>query len=528
VTIAGTEVPQLVLVFAAAALALGAGVVLISVWRGLTLFMEASAARACVDGAAVSSYLERGTRFSDCLREIVGSDAATSSVSADAVALLGTDALEGVAQSQTDRLRYVSYTPLLAGLCGTVIGLMSLLRSDPDTMQQHLAGVLFGTLCGAGATLVASFAVSWLDGRVLVTKRAVTRLLFQKLLPAVPDKRIAVAIEETLLEIIDTRSRTLVEDISRLLTPLADSLGEHARQSTEAAVNASKAFDTAVHTVENAPVLADIVSQLTKASGNAQKASTRLATDAERLAALRESEDDAAKSIEAASQSLVGAVAQLVESTAAIRKGIVGEPPSLTATVQSIDADSKELSRFVSLVAKQVGNLNQELVGLSSELRHFGAGQVEMLGKRLEDHVRQLVEAVREQLEGAPGRTSDALQRVGTNAETLASRIRGATNSLEELESRSDALVAFVNARIQAVVTGPSPVPSNVNFVNTEYAGQSTAGATLADCVASLADSARTLRDLLNAIRAGQPPNPRSNALRRAWQRVRIRRRETD
>lgn len=523
-SVGGIEIPQQVVPFVAVALGLGGLVLLMAIWRAMALYAETRGVRACLDGGDVSAYLERRSAFADCLRELVGSDVAASPVSADGVALLATDALEGVAHALTDRLRYWSYTPLLAGLCGTVVGLMSLLRSDPDTMPQHLAGVLLGTLSGAGATLIAGSAVSWLDGRVLSSKRAVSTLLFRKLLPTIPARTIAIAIEESVLAIIEARSQALVADISRLLSPLAESLSLQARESTEAAANASKTLETAVRIVESAPVLAKVTAQLIKASVNTQAASERLAADAERLAALHEAETVAAKTVEGASRNLIEAVEKLSHSTEAIRVGVLGGPPSLTAAVQSVDGEAKRLSTQVSLVATKVGDLNQELIGLSSELKGFGAGQVEALGKRLEDQARQLVAAVREQLEGSPGRTSDALQRVGTSAEALAGRIKAATTSLEELERRSEALVAFVNRRIQTVVSPTAVTTSAMNLGPTAERGYSTTDPTSAQNAASLAESASSLREILSWIQAAEARKRRPSMLRRTWRRIRIRR----
>jgi hypothetical protein len=525
VTVAGTEIPQQVLIFVGVAVGFGAWVVLLSVWRALALYLDLRSVRACLEGLDVQSYLERRSPFADSLRELVGSDVGKSPISADGVALLATEALENAADALTDRLRYLAYTPLLAGLCGTVVGLMSLLQSDPDTMQQHLAGVLFGTLSGVGATLVASSAVSWLDGRVLVGKQAVNRLLFQKLLPAIPDKKINVAIEERLLDVIETRSKALVDDIGRLLNPLAESLGEHARQSTEAANNASRTFEIAARAVQDAPVLARMVAQLSKASANAQEASARLAADAQRLATLHESESNAAKSIETASERLVGAVEILSQSVEAVRAVVAGEPPSLTAAVQSVDLDAKDLVQQVSVVARQVGNLNQELIGLSAELKTFGIGQVDALGKRLADQAQLLVEAVREQLEGTPGKTSDALQRVGSSAEILSGRIRGASASLDELEKRSVALVAFVNDQIQTIVSSAPEPDGNVGFADVGVRLPFTVERILTESTASLAESARTLNEILSLIRAEDSRRQRPGALQRAWRHVKIRHR---
>jgi hypothetical protein len=498
VRLAGVDIPQEILVFAGAAVGLGGTVVLVCLWRIATLLRERRAAHACVNGGDIQRYLERQTPFATCLADFVTTDPRRSQLSADTVALLAVDALEGVSHAQTDGLRYWSYTPLLAGLCGTVIGLIALLRSDPDTMQQHLGGVLFGTLTGIGASLVASSTVSWLDGAADATRRAVARLVFQRLLPTIPERKIALAVEEQLLEIIADRSKMLVDDLGRQLTPLAEALGEQAQRSADAATVAAGAFETATKAIEGAPVLADVVGQLLEAADNARLASVRLTADAERLAALHQAEDEGAAAVRTATEALNVTVERLLQSVDGIHRGVLsGEPQSLASTVRAVDTDAKALTTQVGLVAAHVSGLGQELVGLSTELKQFGANQVEALGKRLLDQTTLLVETVREQLEGTPGKTVDALRRVGATADAMALGVKAATASIEELERRSQTLVAFLNARVQTLATA-SPGPVGVDrdsgrTVEVDLVGPTAAGQSLMESAAALRDIVRIL-----------------------------------
>jgi hypothetical protein len=448
-TIAGFEIDRSVYPFVVAAAGLGLFVVLLALIRTVILYRDRRMIRRYLHSQEVVIQAPAGI-LSKCLRDILGSEPSRTTLSPDAVAILGTEALENASQALTDRLRFLSYTPLLLGLCGTVVGLMFLLRADPDAMQQHLAGVLIGTLSGVAASLVASVAVAWLEMNVLVTKRAASELLFSKLLPSLPEKKIAIAVEEHLLEIIAQRSHALVSDLSVMLTPLSKSLGDNAQRSAEASERTAKAFAVASEAAEKASVLRDVAGLLAQAASTAHLASDRLAADAKELVLLHVSETAAAEASRTASGRLATAAGTLMESVAALRDGVCDGPESLKAAVRLIGDEANDLTTNVSQVSTQIGTLNQEVIGLSTGINQFGARPLEALGKKLEGQVGQLVEIIRQQLEGTPGKTADALRHVGTTAENLSGNIGTASRSLEEFDKRVQALVVLVNKEIQS------------------------------------------------------------------------------
>jgi hypothetical protein len=179
-------------------------------------------------------------------------------------------------------------------------------------------------------------------------------------------------------------------------------------------------------------------------------ASDRLATDAKELVLLHASETAAAEASRTASGRLATAAGTLVESVAALRDGVCDGPESLKAAVRLIGDEANDLTTNVSQFSTQIGTLNQEVIGLSTGINQFGARPVEALGKKLEGQVGQLVEIIRQQLEGTPGKTADALRHVGTIAENLSGNIGTASKSLEEFDKRVQALVVLVNKEIQS------------------------------------------------------------------------------
>jgi hypothetical protein len=342
-----------------------------------------------------------------------------SPISADALARLAPDVLDTVASAETEELRYWAYTPLLIGLCGTVVGLLSLLRSNPDDMQQHLGGVLFGTLSGVAVTLISSTMVSMVGSSAESAKRAALGFTYSCLVPAIPERKIAVSIERALLDEIEARSRAIVETFRAGLLPVATSLELSAKESGRAAELAAGAFASALDAVKRAPALLPVLTQIANASKHTEKAAVLLTENAVTLGGLIRQEEVTVNQVRDSSGTLGLASEGLIRSVKNLQEGISGSPSSLASSILGIAETSKELETEVGKIHSKVSDLNQELIGLGDEVSKLGNRQVTALRDDVTQQVGELVKVVSDHLEQTPGRTALALMNLATKSELL-------------------------------------------------------------------------------------------------------------
>src|SRR5260370_30269989 len=121
-------------------------------------------------------------------------------------------------------IRYFSYAPLLFGLMGTIFALRALLVVQGNTLQQiqpHLAGVFAGTLAGILGSLVAAVGGLVLDWTSLSTVNRAQDFIHRHILPTLPERRIAVRIEDAVVALIAEKAQAVADSFRNSMQPVA-------------------------------------------------------------------------------------------------------------------------------------------------------------------------------------------------------------------------------------------------------------------------------------------------------------------
>lgn len=162
--------------------------------------------------------------LSQSLREFFIDPIANAPLSPDAAAEYVVGRLEATRDAGSSAIRYFSYAPLLFGLMGTIFALRSLLVLQGNTLQQiqpHLAGVFAGTLAGIVGALFASAGGIILDSASLSAVNRAQDFIHRHILPTLPERRVAVRIEEAVLTLIGEKAQAVAQSFSRTMQPVA-------------------------------------------------------------------------------------------------------------------------------------------------------------------------------------------------------------------------------------------------------------------------------------------------------------------
>ena len=129
-------------------------------------------------------------------------------LSPDAASEYVTGRLDAQHEMIQSAIRYFSYAPLLLGLMGTTFALRALLITGGDTLQQiqpHLSGVFAGTLAGIAGSLLGAIGGLVLDKVALSTANRAQDFIHRFILPTLPERRIAIRIEDAVLALTPAR-----------------------------------------------------------------------------------------------------------------------------------------------------------------------------------------------------------------------------------------------------------------------------------------------------------------------------------
>jgi cellobiose-specific phosphotransferase system component IIA len=158
---------------------------------------------------------------------------------------------------------------------GTILSLKGLLVDSGKTLQDiqpELGGAFVGTLAGILGSLVATFGGLILDRSARGAIQRVEDYVRTQILPLLPEQRIAVRIEEAVLERIAEKAQFAVDRFRIALEPLSTSLAESATKSAEAAAEATSAFTQAVRAVREAGNLESASKSLRNAASSLDSA----------------------------------------------------------------------------------------------------------------------------------------------------------------------------------------------------------------------------------------------------------------
>jgi hypothetical protein len=296
--------------------------------------------------------------------------AAQSALSPDAAAEFVADRLENQHQAFHSLVRFFAYAPLLFGLMGTILALRGLLVDSGKTLQEiqpELAGVFSGTLAGIVGSLVSATGGLLLNAVVRRVNNSVQDFIHLQILPEIPERRIALRIEEAVLERIGEKAQAVVGKMEQALQPLAKSLRESAEGATAAAGAATNAFGIAARAVKEA-------GDLEKATRNFKAAAHMLDSSAESLTdATRQTAETLLRFEEL--QPAIGLVSERLEKSSAALTSVTTEMTGhVTSRIEEFVRHTAALRATVQKVADTFAHLSDLLaVRAQSDSAHVEA-----------------------------------------------------------------------------------------------------------------------------------------------------------
>lgn len=283
-------------------------------------------------------------------------------LSPDAAAEYIIGRLEATRDATQAAVRYFSYAPLLFGLMGTIFALRALLVIQGNTLQQiqpHLAGVFAGTLAGIIGSLLAAVGGLALDWTSLSTINRAQDFIHRYILPTLPERRIAVRIEDAVLALIAEKAQAVALSFGKSIQPVATQMEQIVERCSKAAEVASNALAEAAHAVREAGDL-EVASRNFKSGAHMIDSSAEQLSDATkqtaevilRVGEIRQSLSELLGSIRETAENLDGTSTRLGNELASrlMELNKQGERLQATACIlhPAIEALSTELMRRAS------------------------------------------------------------------------------------------------------------------------------------------------------------------------------------
>lgn len=268
-------------------------------------------------------------------------------LSPDAASEYVTGRLDAEHDLTQSAIRYFSYAPLLLGLMGTILGLRSLLVAGGKTLQDIeplLSGVFAGTLGGIAGSLIAAVGGLVLDRVALFSSNQAQDFVHRFILPLLPERRIAVRIEDAVLALIAERAQAVAETFRNAMSPVATRMEEVATRSGNAAETATKAFSEAARALREA--------------GNLEAASRSFKTGAHMIDSSAEQLSDATKQ-----------TAEVILRLGEVRTSMAGMLERIQATAESLARSSEQTGNRVADQIKDLTGLAREVQSCTVDLR---------------------------------------------------------------------------------------------------------------------------------------------------------------
>jgi methyl-accepting chemotaxis protein len=265
----------------------------------------------------------------------------SSPLSPDAASEYITGRLDAEQELTQSAIRYFSYAPLLLGLIGTTLALRSLLVTGGNTLQQIqplLSGVFAGTLGGIAGSLLAAIGGLLLDRVALSASNRAQDFIHRFILPLLPERRIALRIEDAVLAVIGERAQAVAETFKNAIQPIATQMEEVALRCSKAAEAATNAFSEAARALREA--------------GNLEAASRTFKAGAHMIDSSAEQLSDATKQ-----------TAEIVLRVGEVRASLGGLLDRVQATADNLASSSE---RVATQLAAQITDLNARASSVQS------------------------------------------------------------------------------------------------------------------------------------------------------------------
>jgi hypothetical protein len=340
--------------------------------------------------------------LSQSLREFFVDPARSAPLSPDAAAEYVVGRLEATRDAALSAIRYFSYAPLLFGLMGTIFALRSLLVMQGNTLQQiqpHLAGVFAGTLAGIVGALFASAGGVVLDSASLSAVNRAQDFIHRHILPTLPERRIAVHIEEAVLTLIGEKAQVVAQSFGKAIQPVAIQMEQIADRCGKAAEGAMKALTEAARAVREA-------GNLETASYDFKKAAHMVDSAAEQLSDATKQTAEVILRVGEIRQSLNELLSRVADTSQSLAKASDRVATELASRIIELNSQGERLGATASTLCPAIEGLSSELVkraGSDSAHLEVIRGHIESTSRHLSD-VRNALSESANHLKAMPGR----------------------------------------------------------------------------------------------------------------------------
>jgi chromosome segregation ATPase len=470
-----------------------------------------------------------------------------TTLSPDAVWEFVTSRLHFDFESHRAQIRFLGYLPLLIGLAATMLGLAGLIDrlglGMSSDVRNSLRGVFLGTLVGIGGSAIVGLAGLVLSSAGRRTIAAVEDYLHARLLPAMPERRIGVRVEEAVMSVIAERSQAVIDHFRDALQPVATELSTAATQSSLAATTATEAFDHAVAVLRDsgnlrtaAKTIADKLAAVERASTHLSKAAQcaleaaaaettardRLIDAAAASASHTDRLADAGKSLEAGMETLAVPLREFAATAADFKTSSVRVGDELSSTREAFASLSSRIESRNELEKQRIDQLQREFEALDAPITKLhtvlseitqevaaARGATEVFRQQAASQLATRVDSNFDQL---AGRLGDVLTPISAlipaAANQLALAASGVQSATEEAKGRLpelQAVVAPIQSSLATYVTGATELLTQLQETNGLLADAVSAirtGAAPAQSQAPAIDDQRLLAsELVKAIR---------------------------
>jgi len=292
-----------------------------------------------------------------------------------------------------------------------------------------------------------------LDRMALSTVNRAQDFIHRYILPTLPERRIAVRIEDAVLALIADRAGAVAESFSTAMQPVAARMGQTAERCAKAAEAATNAFSEAVRALREAGDLGTASSKFKSGAhmidSSAEQLSDATKQTAEvvlRVGEMRASYGDLLRSIQEAAESL-GAVNNRVsgELGALITEfGALGVKiqASVEALQSAINALSADLARYAAGDSAHLEAIRRHVeaaggaVAAISEIARDSSGAVKVLSVKIEEIGTAIADGVRQ---GVAAGSDDFAARLARRLDTVTSQLDHSARSLSEATARVQA-----------------------------------------------------------------------------------------
>jgi hypothetical protein len=414
------------------------------------------------------------------LREFFTDPVRSAPLSPDAAAEYVLGRLEATRDAALSAIRYFSYTPLLFGLMGTIFALRALLVLQGNTLQQiqpSLAGVFAGTLAGIVGSLFASAGAVMLDWVSLSAVNRAQDFIHRHILPTLPERRIAIRIEDAVLAVIGEKAQAVAQSFSNSMQPVASHMEDIAERCGKAADVAMKSLTEAARAVHEAGNI-EVASRDFKIGAHMVDSAAEQLSDATkhtaevvlRIGEIRQSLDEVLSRIRETSQNLAETSSRVTVE--------------LSSRISELSSQGEHLSATASALYPAMSELSSELIRRAAS----DSGHLEVIRAHIEGTNRSVTDVTNILNESA-----SHLKAIPTRIDEIAGMIadgtrQGVATAMEqvvnEVARKLDGLAATLDRSAGAFSTA----------FNESTARDRTRGETSLDFVRSICQAADEMR----------------------------------